>query len=211
VIHRIYAVLFSIWRPRRWQRLRAAFALRGDESILDVGGTLAFWTRCTDPPQNLLIANSDPLALRTDANPRLVTLVADGCALPFADRTFDVAFSNSVIEHVGSWPRQQVFAAEARRVARRIWIQTPARNFLIEPHFLGPPLHSLPTKWQPFVARWFTVRGWIDPRGTAELTIPGTIRLLTRREMQELFPDCTINTERFLGLAKSFIAVRNSP
>jgi hypothetical protein len=34
------------------------------------------------------------------------------------------------------------------------------------------------------------------------------LRLLTYREMQELFPDCEIRRERFLGLTKSYIAVR---
>ena len=39
-----------------------------------------------------------------------------------------------------------------------------------------------------------------------------TTRLLTRREMQVLFPDCQILTERILGLIpKSYIAVRRNP
>jgi hypothetical protein len=33
-------------------------------------------------------------------------------------------------------------------------------------------------------------------------------RLLTYREMRELFPDCEIRRERFLGLTKSYVAVR---
>lgn len=34
------------------------------------------------------------------------------------------------------------------------------------------------------------------------------VRLLTFAEMKLLFPDCTILRERFLGLTKSYIAVR---
>jgi hypothetical protein len=34
------------------------------------------------------------------------------------------------------------------------------------------------------------------------------VRLVTFYEMQELFPDCTIERERFLGLTKSDIALR---
>jgi len=33
-------------------------------------------------------------------------------------------------------------------------------------------------------------------------------RLLDYREMRELFPDCEIRRERFLGLTKSYVAVR---
>ena len=34
------------------------------------------------------------------------------------------------------------------------------------------------------------------------------IRLLTYREMKQLFPDCLILKERVLGLTKSYVAVR---
>jgi len=37
------------------------------------------------------------------------------------------------------------------------------------------------------------------------------VRLLTYREMQQLFPDCRIERERFLWLfTKSYIAVRDA-
>lgn len=35
-----------------------------------------------------------------------------------------------------------------------------------------------------------------------------TTRLITFKEMQELFPDCRIIVERFGGISKSYIAYR---
>jgi SAM-dependent methyltransferase len=68
----------------------------------------------------------------------------DACALPFADDSFDVAFSNAVIEHVGSRERQALFVSEATRVARRVFITTPNRWFPIEVHTRLPLVHWLP-------------------------------------------------------------------
>src|SRR4051812_27349944 len=39
--------------------------------------------------------------------------------LPFADKVFDIAVSNAVLEHVGSEPNQAAFVRELYRVARK--------------------------------------------------------------------------------------------
>ena len=136
-------------------------------------------------------------------------VVGDGCALPYADMSFDIVFSNSVIEHVGSWERQQAFAAEARRVGRRLWVQTPAREFFIEPHLITPFFHWLPYVWKRRLMRNFTGRGLIErPEMPSVDAFLAEVRLLTFDEMRALFPDCTILRERFLGCTKSYIAVR---
>ncbi len=52
---------------------------------------------------------------------------ADAAAgLPFADDEFDLVYCSSVIEHVPP-ARRAAFAAEARRVGRGWFVQTPAR------------------------------------------------------------------------------------
>lgn len=208
MIHRLYTLLVRIWRPQRWKRLRRQLDLCDDESVVDIGGTVWFWERLRPCPPKLVITNLDPGALRNSETSNIAHVQADGCRLPFADGEFDLAFSNSVIEHVGCRERQVEFAREVCRVGRKVWVQTPAREFPIEPHFLGLGIHWLPARRQPFAARWLSVRGWIDRTETEKLSKPGTIRLLSRQEMQELFPDCTIDVERFLGLPKSYIARR---
>ena len=62
----------------------------------------------------------------------------------FGDASFDIAFSNSVIEHLSTFENQARMAAEVRRVARAYWVQTPNFWFPIEPHFLVPAWHWLP-------------------------------------------------------------------
>jgi hypothetical protein len=133
----------------------------------------------------------------------------DGRRLPFADGAFDVAYSNSVIEHVGDGEDQRRFAAEVRRVAARLWVQTPSRWFPVEPHLVAPFVHFLPRRLQHVLARWATPWGWENrPSAEQARAFVDGIRLLTFREMRELFPDCEILRERFLGLTKSFVALR---
>ena len=65
--------------------------------------------------------------------------------LPFEDGEFDLAYSNSLIEHLPPAARS-AFAAEVKRIARRWWVQTPAFGFPVEPHALLPAAHWLPPK-----------------------------------------------------------------
>ena len=76
--------------------------------------------------------------------PTIEYVQGDGCALPFEDATFDVVFSNAVIEHVGNVERQRLFVNEALRVGRRVFLTTPNRWFPLEVHTRLPFVHWLP-------------------------------------------------------------------
>jgi 2-polyprenyl-3-methyl-5-hydroxy-6-metoxy-1,4-benzoquinol methylase len=66
----------------------------------------------------------------------------------FQNDEFDIVFSNSVIEHVGSYEEQNLMASEVRRVGKRYFIQTPNLFFPIEPHFLFPFFQFLPLDYR---------------------------------------------------------------
>ncbi len=61
--------------------------------------------------------------------------------LPFGDASFDIATSNAVLEHVGSFENQSLFIHELCRVARRVFISVPNRFFPIEHHTAIPLAH----------------------------------------------------------------------
>ena len=133
--------------------------------------------------------------------------------MPFADQSFDIVFSNSVIEHVGAAQDQQRFASEAARVGKCYWVQTPNRWFPVELHLLTPFLHYLPRSWQSRVARRFTVWEHIarprpDQREFYIEHYLRDIRLLDARTLQQLFPGAQLIRERFCGFTKSLIAMR---
>ncbi len=76
--------------------------------------------------------------------PRVRYVQGDALALPFEDGSFDVVFSNAVIEHVGGPEQQRRFVEESLRVARRAFITTPNRWFPVEVHTRLPFVHWLP-------------------------------------------------------------------
>jgi len=67
--------------------------------------------------------------------------------LPFRKREFDVAVSWATIEHVGNYKRQREFLCEMSRVANSIFLTTPYRGCIYEPHTGFFFLHWLPLKW----------------------------------------------------------------
>src|SRR5262249_49556560 len=67
--------------------------------------------------------------------------IAPNQPLPFADKSFAIATSNAVLEHVGSLSNQAFFVAELVRVARRIFVTVPNRFFPVEHHTAIPLLH----------------------------------------------------------------------
>jgi SAM-dependent methyltransferase len=213
--HRIFGRISPIFRRQRMQTFAASLGVSDRDRILDVGGNSWNWEMLGDPSLDVTMADILPYQIKPEVAgrfPKLKQVLGDATRLPFGDGSFDVVFSNSVIEHLHTWDNQRRFAAEARRVAGggRLWVQTPARSFFIEPHFLTIGLHWLPKSWQLRLMRWLSGWGWITRPSQATVQAwLDEIRLLTAREMRELFPDCEIRREKFLGLwTKSFIAVR---
>jgi hypothetical protein len=123
------------------------------------------------------------------------------CDIPFPDKSFDLAFSNSAIEHVGSEENQFKFASEMMRVGKRIYCQTPSRLFPIDPHLTALFLHWLPNSWlTPRILRYFTLNGWLLRK-----PYQYDVTWISKRKLKKMFPGCKITTERFLLMPKSFI------
>jgi hypothetical protein len=183
--------------------------------IIDLGGEPNYW-RVFDA--NDLRASGAHITLVNPAaqvvdDPMFASVAGDACALPqFADGAFDLAHSNSVIEHVGDWPRMEAFAREVRRLAPRYYVQTPNFGFPVEPHFSTPFFHwrseqararALMTRRHGFCER--------QPDMGAAMGAVQSARLLDKAQFRFLFPDAVHVDERVFGLVKSLIAVRDGP
>jgi hypothetical protein len=196
------------FRIRRMRAFLEEFRPGTDDRILDVGGTDVNW-RLIGYGGPVVLLNLQPPEQVPGLPANLQYVQGNGTRLPYRDRAFEIGFSNSVIEHLHTWERQERFAAEIRRVSDALWVQTPARWFPIEPHHLAPFVHFLPKRWQRHLIRNFTPYGWfVRPSQEHVDNLLREYRLLSYREMKALFPDCEIRRERFAGLAKSYVAVR---
>lgn len=206
--HRIFQSIRNIFsrynREKRIIEFKKKF-IEGNSSIslLDLGGNPSFW-HFIDRPLHITCVNLPSVRLGSRPPQHDFTIIeGDACSLPqFADGSFDIVFSNSVIEHVGDRKRIAQFASEARRLGRAYWIQTPSKWFPFEAHCGMPFWWFYPEglrKW--FMARWRRrLPNWT--KMMEEVTV------LERAELEALFPDAEIVAERFLFLTKSYIVVK---
>lgn len=197
--------IFVHFRRKRMRRFFRQFEPTPSIRLIDIGGTCQTWKTESTEHASFSVVLLNNLRYDDVTGDRFQQIQGDAADLPFADNSFDIAFSNSVIEHLGTWERQQDFAREARRVARQLWIQTPARSFPIECHLLAPFVQYLPKSLQHHIVR-FTPRGLLTPNVVHQIV--DEVRLLNYREFAALFPDCQILREKLFGITKSYIAVR---
>lgn len=178
--------------------------LRGGERIIDMGGLDTFWRDCP-VPLDITIVNLPGIAppALAETHHKIAYVEGDACALDFVgDGAFDIAFSNSVIEHVGPPDKQAAFARETHRVAPRHWVQTPSVWFPIEAHNHMPFWWAYPDPVKRhFIERWRRkLPAWTE-------MIEGTTVLL-RRDLERFFPESDIRTERYMGWPKSYMVFR---
>jgi hypothetical protein len=181
--------------------------------ILDLGGTNEYWAlRGWAGRSDIQIVAVNPEA-EEQRYDNIRMLAGDATNLEeFGDRSFDVIFSNSVIEHLFTLENQRRMASEVQRVGKCYWIQSPNFWFPLEPHFDVPGWH-----WMPVSLRVTLIRRWkfgtmgpcADPEGARKMI--EEVRLLTKAELREIFPGATLHPQRFCGLVKSWNVIGGLP
>jgi hypothetical protein len=211
-IHKVYRPVSIYFRTQRLKLFYELFSLNESTKLLDVGGNLFFWELAKNlgfPCPQVTIVN---IFSPEESLPENITwIVGNAKKLPFENMAFDVAFSNSVIEHLYDWESQKEFAHEIKRIAPKYFVQTPSRRFPVETHFLTPFIHYAPKSIQKKLIRNFTLWGLITRASQKSCDkMVEEIRLLNSEEMSKLFPDATLEREKIVGLEKSIMAIKNS-
>ncbi len=201
------SLIYNLRRKRFAFFLRLLKNQKRPLKLLDVGGFEAYWKAMG--MENLSNIHFTMLNLQVSKTeqPTFVSLAGDARSMPqFANESFDVVYSNSVIEHVGNAHDQQAMADEVRRLGKSYFVQTPNYFFPIEPHFLFPFFQFLPEAIRVYLHLNFDLGHMKKAKNREEAisTIYHT-RLLTESEMVKMFPGCKVYKEMFLGFTKSII------
>ena len=111
--------------------------------------------------------------------PDINLIIGNGLNIPFEDNYFDIAFSDAVLEHVGTRENQKKFISEIIRVSKRCFITTPNKWFPIELHTMLPIVHWLPDKLKQLIYKNTGNEFWTDIKN---------LNLLSKKELITSFP-----------------------
>lgn len=199
-------------RARRWELVQQEFPDLAELRVLDLGGTVEAWRRAPIQPAEVTVVNLFEPGESDSSS--LIPVTGDACRAREALRavgaatSYDLVFSNSLLEHVGGHGPRRALADEIHALADRHWVQTPYRYFPLEPHWLFPGLQFL-----PFAIRYRLAARWplAHSRPASEAAALSEVQwteLVGVAEMRAYFPDSRLVRERLAGLTKSLVAVR---
>jgi hypothetical protein len=191
-------------RERKWRLYEQVFSPRRGERVLDVGVSKFddlpgenYFLRRYPFSEQVTAVGIDDLSGLSARYPGVTFVRADGRALPFEDKSFDVVHCNAVVEHVGAYADQSQFVTELVRVAKAGFVTTPSRWFPIETHTRLPLVHWLPRRALLPTVRRLGHDEW-------------PIWLLSKTSFRRLFPpsaDVRISAQRFVGWPATLIFV----
>jgi hypothetical protein len=213
--------LGSKFRRKRFKNIEAlvrkVLSVKDKCKILDVGGTAQYWSlmepellrKCEIVVHNLeKPMGSDPHK-NVPPNGVFKFDYGDGRNLnTVKDHEYDIAHSNSVIEHVGKFSDMQQFADELTRVGKYYYLQTPNFWFPIEPHYGVPFIH-----WLPIPVRARIMVKWNIGFHKKHSTLSSAynyveyINLIDQNALKFILTGADFRKEKILFLTKSLIAM----
>jgi len=197
-------------RTKKFELLQKIFRARPEDRVLDIGASGEVFLRYTFEdvypyPQRVIAGGSEASEVASARRhyPRCTYAVFDGCALPFPSKSFDLVFSNAVIEHILGPGRQEQFAREIMRVGKNWFVTSPNYWYPFESHYHLPFIQFLPRRAQRTYNRWL---GTHIPKGQVQ-----ELALLSAREMRQLFPSSRVVRVRVTFWPETLVAYYVEP
>jgi hypothetical protein len=203
--------MLPVFRTRRMDRFFQIMRPPPGASILDVGGlpTLngvpGLWHDHTTRYKITLLnlpGSFDRFSADELAQYELIEADACNCKL---SQSYDIVFSNALIEHVGNFRRQRLLADFILSASVQHWVQTPSPLFPLEAHCNVPFWWLLPLSYRKkMISDWY--------RGGSPFTARqmASTRPIWASRLRQLFPNSRLSVEYFLGFPKSEIVYRRN-
>ena len=202
---------FRIKRLKKKKKIiKKIFEQKGSVNIIDIGGSELYWELLED---NFLESRNVKITLLNlfdynVINKNIFTYArGNGCALKFDENEFDLSFSNSVIEHVGSYHNMIKFADEIKRVAKIFYCQTPNIWFPLEAHSWFPYFQIMPDPLKFYLVTKFNLGYYTRQENDIDaIKIVTDAKLLSKNLLFSFFKKKgKIINEKFLFFNKSLI------
>ena len=187
-----------------------------ESSVLDVGvhpeitrpkkniSTNHFLKSFRFAPEKYVGLSIESLEGMAEAYPGKRFVVYDGGRFPFETNEFDWAYSNAVIEHVGSFEQKLHFIKEMVRVAKNVFFTTPYKYFPIDAHTMVFFIHwndDLFLNWRKKNNTWM-------PKSKLNLMSISEIKKLMKAAEVD---DYKIVKNRVLGMTMTLSVIAPAP
>jgi len=164
--------------------------------ILDLGGRQAYWEMMKYIDPNLIdvtLVNLEDIQVSLSNFRAIKTDIFKLNNSEFIN--FDIIFAHSLIEHVDHEKLAKLIVDSGKPY----FVQTPNKHFPIEPHFLIPLFQYFPLWLKLWCVRNF--RKELEPEVES-------INLLTKKELERLFPNSSISGGKLFKLVQSYVVLQ---
>jgi Methyltransferase domain len=197
-------------RAKKFELFQSRMHPLPQDRVLDIGASGDVFLRYTFEdvypyPERILAGGYDfrEVSSARQYYPKSIYAVFDGCHLPFPDQSFELVFSNAVIEHILGEDRQRQFASEVMRVGRSWFVTTPNYWYPFESHYHLPFIQFLPLEAQRSYNR---LLGTHVQKGHVQ-----ELALLSTQRLRELFPTSKIARVRITFWPETLVAYYVNP
>lgn len=209
MLNKIAKILGDQNRTRKYELFKKVFPPNKTFSILDVGASENEYQLGANIiekkyswPEKITALGVEKYEKFKERYPHVRTVEYDGARFPFEDNSFDLCWSNAVLEHVGDSERQVRFVREIKRVAKHAFLTTPNRFFPFELHTRYFLLHYLPKETFDQICVK-TGKGWASGDYLHLLSYRALKEIIRRSGVQEY----KIVRNRILGITIDFSVI----
>lgn len=178
--------------------------------VLDVGVTSYetlkdsnIFERLYEHPKKLVAATVEDVKKFKKLYPHIKTVkIYPNKRLPFKDKSFDVVTAWATLEHVGDYKKQESFINELHRVGKKVFLTTPYRGCIYEPHTGIFLLHWLPLNVFRKISTLVGKRFWSDVNHLNPLFVSDLYKMNLKFKVK-------VNIYKMFKLVPSHLVIHN--